>query len=372
MVSPGRRAAWPAPAGVSPGVVQGLVEAGTLETVDIPPPPVALPPDPDFASPALNDGQATAAEAIRETADDGFSVTLIDGVTGSGKTEVYFEAIAETLRNGGQVLILLPEIALTADFLDRFAARFGQRPGEWHSDVAPRNRERLWRGVANGSVRVVVGARSALFLPFPDLRLVIVDEEHDPAYKQEDGVAYHARDMAVVRGRIGDFPVILSSATPSIESRVNADIGRYRRIELPDRYAGAHAARRHRCRPPRRTARTRALAVAAALPPQSPKRSPASSNRCSSSTGAATLRSRSAAPAAIASSAQTAPPGWSSTASAASSSAIIAAIPNHGRRPVPVAATRTASSPAAPASNASQRKSRNASPMHACRSCRAT
>ena len=228
-----------AAAGVSPGVVQGLVEAGTLEIVDLPPPPAALPPDPDFAVPTLNDGQGKAVEAIRATAADGFSVTLIDGVTGSGKTEVYFEAVAEALRRGGQVLILLPEIALTGDFLERFALRFGHRPGEWHSDVAPRQRERLWRGVANGSVRAVVGARSALFLPFPDLKLIVVDEEHDPAYKQEDGVTYHARDMAVVRGQIGTFPVILSSATPSIETRVNADRGRYSRIELPERFTGA-------------------------------------------------------------------------------------------------------------------------------------
>jgi primosomal protein N' (replication factor Y) len=226
-------------AGVSPSVIQGLVEAGTLEAVEIPPPPAALPPDPDFAVPSLNDGQGRAVAAIRETAVDGFSVTLIDGVTGSGKTEVYFEAVAEALRRGGQVLILLPEIALTGDFLERFANRFGQRPGEWHSDVAPRQRERLWRGVADGSVRAVVGARSALFLPFPDLRLIVVDEEHDPAYKQEDGVTYHARDMAVVRGRLGSFPVVLSSATPSIESRVNADKRRYRRIELPERFTGA-------------------------------------------------------------------------------------------------------------------------------------
>ena len=226
-------------AGVSPGVVNGLVEAGTLETVEIPPPPAVLPPDPDFARAQLNDDQESAANALKKTVPDGFSVALIDGVTGSGKTEVYFEAVSEALRSGGQVLVLLPEIALTGDFLERFALRFGQRPGEWHSDVAPRQRERLWRGVADGSVRTVVGARSALFLPFPDLRLIVLDEEHDPAYKQEDGVTYHARDMAVVRGQIGDFPVILSSATPSIESRVNADLGRYRRIELPARFADA-------------------------------------------------------------------------------------------------------------------------------------
>lgn len=226
-------------AGVSPGVIDGLLAAGTLVPVEIPPAPVAVPPEPGFAVALLNPAQAAGASALRSAAADGFSVTLIDGVTGSGKTEVYFEAVAEILSRGGQVLILLPEIALTATFLDRFALRFGQRPAEWHSDVSPRIRERVWRGVADGSVRAVVGARSALFLPFPDLRLIVVDEEHDSAYKQEDGVTYHARDMAVVRGQIGGFPVVLSSATPSIESRVNADQGRYRRIVLPDRFAGA-------------------------------------------------------------------------------------------------------------------------------------
>lgn len=233
------KAALAAAASVSGSVIEGLVTAGTLVAVAIPPLPVALPPDPDFGVPALNDGQGAAATALRATAADGFSVTLIDGITGSGKTEVYFEAVAEALSRGGQVLILLPEIALTAGFLDRFAARFGQRPAEWHSDVPPKTRERVWRAVATGAVRVVVGARSALFLPFSELRLIVVDEEHDPAYKQEEGVTYHARDMAVVRGQMGGFPIILSSATPSIESRVNADLGRYRRLVLPDRFAGA-------------------------------------------------------------------------------------------------------------------------------------
>ncbi len=226
-------------AGVSTSVIDGLALAGTLAPVLIPPPPVAQPPDPRFAPPELNDGQGAAAVELRAAAAGGFSVTLIDGVTGSGKTEVYFEAVAEVLARGRQVLILLPEIALTGAFLDRFAARFGPRPAEWHSDVPPRHRERVWRGVASGAVRAVAGARSALFLPFPDLGLVVVDEEHDPAYKQEDGVTYHARDMAVVRGQIGRFPVVLSSATPSVESRVNADLGRYRRIVLADRFAGA-------------------------------------------------------------------------------------------------------------------------------------
>jgi hypothetical protein len=165
-------------------------------------------------------------------------VTLLDGVTGSGKTEVYFEAVADAIRAGRQSLILMPEIALTAQFLDRFAARFGVRPAEWHSEVSPRKRARTWKAVADGEVSVVVGARSALFLPYADLGLIIVDEEHDQAYKQEDGVRYHARDMAVVRGHIARIPVVLSSATPSLETEVNARRGRYRRLALPERFGG--------------------------------------------------------------------------------------------------------------------------------------
>ena len=179
---------------------------------------------PDFTS----DQAAAAAELKATLAKGGYSVTLIDGVTGSGKTEVYFEAVADTIRRGRQSLILMPEIALTAQFLDRFAARFGVRPAEWHSELSPRKRARTWRAVADGEVAVVVGARSALFLPYADLGLIVVDEEHDPAYKQEDGVRYHARDMAVVRGHIAGIPVVLSSATPSLETEVNARRGRYR------------------------------------------------------------------------------------------------------------------------------------------------
>ena len=171
--------------------------------------------------------------------DGGFSVSLIDGVTGSGKTEVYFEAVAEALARGSQVLILLPEIALTQQFMDRFHERFGSKPAEWHSEAPPRAREKVWRQVASGEVRVVAGARSALFLPFRELGLIVVDEEHDPAFKQEDRVFYNARDMAVVRARIAGFPVVLASATPSIESRVNADQGRYTRLHLPARFGDA-------------------------------------------------------------------------------------------------------------------------------------
>ena len=227
-------------AAVSSSVVNGLIEQGVLEAVMLPPPPLTELPEPDHARPTFDPGQDDAAKLLRASVDEGtFSVTLIDGVTGSGKTEVYFEALAETLRMGKQALVLLPEIALTVDFLDRFARRFGHRPAEWHSEMPPRMRERVWRGVATGAVQAVVGARSALFLPFRKLGLVVVDEEHDTAYKQEEGVIYNARDMAVVRGHLGGFPVVLASATPSIESRVNADQGRYRRIVLTARYAAA-------------------------------------------------------------------------------------------------------------------------------------
>jgi primosomal protein N' (replication factor Y) len=227
-------------AGVSLTVIDGLKAQGVFEPVMIPPRPVVAPPDPGYAAPDLTDDQKAAAAVLRErTAAGKFSVTLVDGVTGSGKTEVYFEAVAAALESGKQVLILLPEIALTQAFLERFHDRFGARPAEWHSDLPPRMREKVWRQVAEGTVRVVAGARSALFLPFNNLGLIVVDEEHDPAYKQEDRVFYHARDMAVVRGHIGSFPVVLASATPSVESQVNALQGRYSRVALPQRFADA-------------------------------------------------------------------------------------------------------------------------------------
>ena len=226
-------------AGVSAGVIDGLIDEGTLESIVLPSEPVAEKPDPDFMQPEFRTEQSAAAAALKATiAKGGYSVTLLDGVTGSGKTEVYFEAVADTIRAGRQSLILMPEIALTAQFLDRFAARFGVRPAEWHSELTPRTRARTWAAVAKGEVSVVVGARSALFLPYADLGLIIVDEEHDPAYKQEDGVHYHARDMAVVRGHIAKIPVVLSSATPSLETEVNARRGRYARLALPERFGG--------------------------------------------------------------------------------------------------------------------------------------
>ena len=246
-------------AGVSVGVVDGLIDEGTLETLVLPPEPVAEKPDPDFVTTEFTADQAAAAAKLKSTVGEGkYSVTLLDGVTGSGKTEVYFEAVADVIRAGRQSLILMPEIALTAQFLDRFAARFGVRPAEWHSEVSPRKRARTWKAVADGEVSVVVGARSALFLPYADLGLIVVDEEHDQAYKQEDGVRYHARDMAVVRGHIAGIPVVLSSATPSLETEVNARRGRYRRLALPERFGGQRMPSveaidlRHERPPPRR------------------------------------------------------------------------------------------------------------------------
>jgi primosomal protein N' (replication factor Y) len=228
-------------AGVSPGVIDGLVDEGTLEAVVLPPDPIARAPDADFLQPDFSPAQAEAAEKMRAAVKRGdFSAALIDGVTGSGKTEVYFEGIAEAVRAGKQCLVLMPEIALTAQFLDRFAQRFGTRPAEWHSQLPPRKRARTWAAVAANEVQVIVGARSALFLPFADLGLIVVDEEHDPAYKQEDGVHYNARDMAIVRARGLKIPAVLASATPSVESEVNARRGRYERLSLPERFGGQY------------------------------------------------------------------------------------------------------------------------------------
>ncbi|MGB5093442.1 MAG: primosomal protein N' [Parvibaculum sp.] len=227
-------------AGVSDSVVRGLIEAGSLVSVELPSEVPFAVPDVYMAGPVLSAQQLAAAEHLRHlVTKGGFAALLLDGVTGSGKTEVYFEAVAATIAKGHQALILLPEIALTSQFLARFEKRFGVRPAEWHSELSTRERRRVWRGVAEGQARVVVGARSALFLPFPDLGLIVVDEEHESAFKQEEGVTYHARDMSVVRASLGQFPVILSSATPSLESSVNADQGRYERLVLSERHGVA-------------------------------------------------------------------------------------------------------------------------------------
>ena len=229
-------------AGVGAGVVKALVEDGALTVVEAPRAVGFDPPDPEHAPARLEPGQAAAASALAEdVAAGGFRPALLDGVTGSGKTEVYLEAAAAALRAdpAAQVLILLPEIALTQALLSRVEARFGAAPAEWHSGVSPPRRRRVWEAAAAGSARIVVGARSALFLPFRSLRLVVVDEEHDGAFKQEDGFTYHARDLAVARAKIEGCAVVLASATPSLETLVNAETGRYRWLRLASRHGAA-------------------------------------------------------------------------------------------------------------------------------------
>lgn len=227
-------------AGTSSSVIDGLKALGVFEDVRVPVHTHTVSPDPDFCAPILEEEQKSASTLLRDSVlSSRFHVSLLEGVTGSGKTEVYFEAVAQALTLGKQVLILLPEIALTQQFLYRFHARFGASAAEWHSNVGLRRRERTWRSVLEGKVRVVAGARSALFLPFQELGLIVVDEEHDGAYKQEERVFYHARDMAVARGSFERCSVILSSATPSIESRVNVLWGRYQRVHLPSRFKAA-------------------------------------------------------------------------------------------------------------------------------------
>ncbi|MDE2006270.1 MAG: primosomal protein N', partial [Rhodospirillales bacterium] len=227
-------------AGVGPGVIRGLAASGLILPAALPPERQFAAPDPAHPGAALSPIQAAHAEALAgKVAAGAFSVTLLDGVTGSGKTEVYLEAIAAALRAGRQALVLLPEIALSSQWLERFHGRFGVAPAVWHSDLSSRTRRITWRAVAAGGAPVVVGARSALFLPFTDLGLVVVDEEHETAFKQEEGVVYHARDMAVVRARLCTAPAELVSATPSLETIANVEAGRYQRISLPTRHGGA-------------------------------------------------------------------------------------------------------------------------------------
>ncbi len=223
-------------AGVSGGVVRGFEGAGGLIAQSLPVDAPFETPDAGFGGIKLTEAQISAGQDLAlQVAKPGFNVSLLDGVTGSGKTEVYFEAVAEAIKEGGQALVLVPEIALTQAGMSRFEARFGARPAEWHSQMGEAARRRTWREVAQGRAQLVVGARSALYLPFPNLRLIVVDEEHDTSYKQEEGVIYNARDMAVVRGKIARHSVVLASATPSLESLVNARTGRYAHVILPER-----------------------------------------------------------------------------------------------------------------------------------------
>ncbi len=227
-------------AGVSSAVIKGLVEQGALAQVEAPrdAPFPAL--DHHLEGKNLSPDQADISRRLRhKIAAGGFGASLLNGVTGSGKTEVYLEAVAEALAKGQQALVLLPEIALSAEFLTRVEARFGARPAEWHSGITMAERRRVWKMVGEGAAQLVVGARSSLFLPFRDLGLIVVDEEHDASYKQEDGVFYNARDMAVLRGSVAGAQVILASATPSLETWANAEAGKYERFDLPARFGAS-------------------------------------------------------------------------------------------------------------------------------------
>jgi primosomal protein N' (replication factor Y) len=225
---------------VSDGVIRGLVKAGAIEAVEVSVDDPFSRPDPDHHVPRLEGEQRNAArEFVTAVQGAEFAPFLLHGVTGSGKTEVYFEAVAEAIRMGRQTLVLLPEIALTEPFLKRFTSRFGHQPVAWHSGLRQSQRRRAWRAIASGDAKVVVGARSALFLPYRDLGLIVVDEAHETSFKQEDGVQYHARDVAVMRAKLEHVPVILASATPAIETRHMAEIGVYRELKLPDRFGAA-------------------------------------------------------------------------------------------------------------------------------------
>jgi primosomal protein N' (replication factor Y) len=227
-------------AGVSTSVIKGLAGQGVVEEADAPRDEPYRPLAPDRPGKSLTADQQAAAEALLAgIRARRYGTTLLKGVTGSGKTEVYLEAVAETLRAGRQALVLLPEIALTAEFLTRVEARFGAKPAEWHSGVTMTERRRCWKMVGQGEAQLVVGARSALFLPFRDLGLVVVDEEHDTSYKQEEGALYNARDMAVLRASLNDAQVVLASATPSLETWANAQAGKYARLDLTARFGAA-------------------------------------------------------------------------------------------------------------------------------------
>ena len=229
-----------ASAGVTSSVIKGLVAQGALREEDSPRDLPFQRLDPGHGARALTAAQDEAAQLlVAGLRGGGYGTTLLHGVTGSGKTEVYLEAVAECLRMGRQALVLLPEIALTQEFLTRVEARFGARPAEWHSGVTLTERRRVWRMAAEVGVGLVVGARSALFLPYQNLGLVVVDEEHDTSYKQEEGVIYNARDMAVLRASICGARVVLASATPSLETWANAEAGKYQKLVLANRFGAS-------------------------------------------------------------------------------------------------------------------------------------
>jgi primosomal protein N' (replication factor Y) len=227
-------------AGVSEGVLRGLVNQGVLEAVQVDCDRSYPPARSDYAIPVLSDAQSAVSKRFIDSVRAcEFKPFLLDGVTGSGKTECYLEAVAAALETGRQTLVLLPEIALTQAFLRRFEDRFGTPPVVWHSSLKSTERRRAWRAIAAGTAQVVVGARSALFLPYQNLGLIVVDEAHEVSFKQDEGVRYNARDVAVMRARFEKLPVILASATPALESLQMAESGVYERLVLDDRYGRA-------------------------------------------------------------------------------------------------------------------------------------
>lgn len=226
-------------AGVGQSVIRAMIDAGVLRPVLIENKRQFAPPVPDFQKVKLTREQQAAADELVRKVGHGFRVTLLNGVTGSGKTEVYFEAAAEAFRQGKQVLILVPEIGLTSQWLGRFEKRFGVKPAKWHSALGNNERVDTWKAVCQGEARIVIGARSALFLPYADLGLIVVDESHDQSFKQEDVVNYQGRDMAVMRAKFEQIPIILSTATPDLETVANVESGKYDELRLTSRYAEA-------------------------------------------------------------------------------------------------------------------------------------
>lgn len=227
-------------AGVSQSVIKTLIDTGVIKPIYVENKAEFLEPVGDYTKVNLTAEQQNAADLLCRKVGSGFSVTLLDGITGSGKTEVYFEAVAKALDMGKQVLILVPEISLTTQWLDRFQKRFGVRPANWHSGLSIKERTDTWKAIIEGRVKVIVGARSALFLPYTNLGLIVIDESHDHSFKQEDVVNYQGRDMAIVRAKIEHLPVILSTATPDLETLVNVDDGKYDCVKLKSRYAAAN------------------------------------------------------------------------------------------------------------------------------------
>lgn len=224
---------------VSVSVVDGLIKAGVLN-------PVVVENNKNYDLPKvkhcevkLTNEQQFAVNDLVSKVGNGFSTTLLFGITGSGKTEVYFEALAKAIEDGKQVLVLVPEIALTSQWLNRFERRFGVKPCSWHSNLTQKERVDNWRAMIEGRAKVIVGARSALFLPYQDLGLIVIDESHDHSFKQEEVVNYQARDMAIVRAKFEHIPIILSTATPDLETMCNVESEKYDVVKLTSRFASA-------------------------------------------------------------------------------------------------------------------------------------